>query len=55
MEDPELDAALEAAWAERSAVSLAGPTLAGVIANEKSRSFSSEREREALKQMKPGL
>jgi DNA-binding transcriptional MocR family regulator len=55
MEDPELDAALEAAWAERSAVSLAGPTLAGVIANEKPRSFSSEREREALKQMKPGL
>lgn len=51
----ELDATLEAAWAGRSAVSLAGPTLAEVIANQKPRSFSSERERAALKQMTPGL
>jgi 2-aminoadipate transaminase len=51
----ELDATLEAAWGGRSATSLAGPTLAEVIANQKPRSFSSERERAALKQMKPGL
>ncbi|MDA8539163.1 aminotransferase class I/II-fold pyridoxal phosphate-dependent enzyme [bacterium] len=50
-----LDAVLEAAWSGRSAASLAGSTLSEVIANQKPRSFSSEREKAALKQMEPGL
>jgi|EP01046_Picozoa_sp_COSAG06_P036817 DNA-binding transcriptional MocR family regulator len=49
-----LDAALDAAWGGRTAASLAGGTLSEVISNQKPRSFSSQREAEAMKQMAPG-